>query len=84
MNRAVGKENSNYEKYLALRSTDKPRAPLEGWSIVLITNLDSPSEDVFRHCIVAIDCFSKFSVCELDITGIVLVYDKCNCAEIVE
>lgn len=46
-------------KQLELLPTDKPRAPFEGWSIDLITNLEPPCQG-FKHCLVAIDCFSKW------------------------
>ncbi len=45
---------------MALRPTDKPRGAFEGWSIDLITNLDPPNEEGYKHCIVAVDCFSKW------------------------
>jgi hypothetical protein len=53
-------ERFDWTKQLALRPTDKPHAPFEGWSVDLITNLD-PEVDGFRHCIVAVDCFSKWT-----------------------
>lgn len=52
-------ERFDWKKQLALRPTDKPRAPFEGWSVDLITNLDPPVEG-FHHCVVAVDCFSKW------------------------
>ncbi len=53
-------EGVKWGKELALRPTDKPRACFEGWSIDLFTNLEPQHEDGFQHCIVAIDCFSKW------------------------
>ena len=48
-----------FSQGVAMRPTDRPRAPFEGWSIDLITDLD-PAVDGYRHCIVAICCFSKW------------------------
>ena len=54
-------EASKFEHNLALRPTDKPRGALEGWSIDLITNLAPSSAESYRHCIVAVDCFTKWT-----------------------
>lgn len=43
-----------------MRPTDRPRGPLEGWSIDLITGLEPKSPEGYVHCVVAIDCFSKW------------------------
>ena len=56
-------EKHKFQQQAALRPTDKPHAPMEGWSIDLITDLDPISDDGHKHCIVAIDCFSKW--CEI-------------------
>ena len=42
-----------------MRPNDRPRAPGEGWSIDLITNLE-PECDGYHHCVIAVDCFSKW------------------------
>ena len=52
-------ERFDWTKQLALRPTDKPSQPFEGWSMDLITNLDPPVEGYY-HCLVAVDCFSKW------------------------
>ena len=33
---------------------------MEGWSVDLITYLIPPTSDGLKHCIVAVDCFSKW------------------------
>ena len=33
---------------------------MEGWSLDLITNLAPTTEEGFKHCLVCVDCFSKF------------------------
>jgi hypothetical protein len=52
-------EATEWKRQLALRPSDKPRAPFEGWSLDLITNLD-PEVEGYKHCLVAVDCFSKW------------------------
>ena len=42
-----------------MRPNDRLRALGEGWSIDLITNL-GPECDGYSHCVVAVDCFSKW------------------------
>lgn len=48
-----------FSQGVAMHPTDRPGAPLGGWSIDLITDLD-PTVDDYGHCIVAICCFSKW------------------------
>ena len=33
---------------------------MEGWSLDLIVNLEPVSEEGYKHCLVAVDCFSKW------------------------
>ena len=40
--------------------SNKPRVLLEGWSIGLITNMEPVFSEGYCHCIVAIDCFTKW------------------------
>ena len=56
-------EKINFDLQPALRPTDKPKFPFDGWSIDLITNLDPISPEGYRHCVVAVCCFSKW--CEI-------------------
>ena len=46
---------------LSLRPTDKPKAPLEGWSIDLITNMEPVFSERYPHYIITIDCFTKWT-----------------------
>ncbi len=59
MCRGCTSEKFTWDRNLALRPTDKPHAPFEGWSLDLITNLE-PEVEGFKHCLVAVDCFSKW------------------------
>ena len=34
---------------------------MQGWSLDLITNLDPITEDGYRHCLVCVDCFTKWT-----------------------
>ena len=54
-------ETAKFVAEPSLRPTDKPKAPLEGWSIDLITNMEPVSLERHHHCTVAIDCFTKWT-----------------------
>ena len=41
--------------------SDKPRTPLEGWSIDLITTMELVSLEGYCHRVVGIGCFTKWN-----------------------
>ena len=54
-------EGTKFVAKPSLRPTDKPRARLKDWSIDLITNIEPLLSKGYHHCIIAINCFSKWN-----------------------
>ena len=54
-------ERAKFVAELSLRLINNPRAFFKAWRINLITNIEPVSSEGYRHCIVTIDCFSKWT-----------------------
>ena len=53
-------ERSTFTERLPLRPTVKPTAPLQGWSLDLLTDMKPSGPLAERHLLIAVDCFTKW------------------------
>lgn len=53
-------ERSKFAERLPLHPTLKPTAPLQGWSLDLLTDMKPSGPFSERHLLIAVDCFSKW------------------------